>query len=53
MTLLITGLILFLGIHSSRIFADNIRLSLINKLGASGRKGVYSLIALVGFVFII
>lgn len=53
MTLLITGLILFLGIHSSRIFGENIRLGLINKLGANGWKGVYSLIALVGFVFII
>jgi len=53
MTLLITGLILFLGIHSSRIFAENIRQSLVNKLGANGWKGIYSLIALVGFVFII
>jgi uncharacterized membrane protein len=53
MTLLITGLILFLGIHSSRIFAENIRLGLINKLGANGWKGIYSLVSLVGFVFII
>ena len=53
MALLITGLILFLGIHSSRIFAENIRLSLINKLGAYGWKGIYSLVSLVGFVFII
>ena len=53
MTLLITGLILFLGIHSSRIFAANVRQSLINKLGANGWKGIYSLVALVGFVFII
>ena len=53
MALLITGLILFLGIHSSRIFAETIRLSLINKLGALGWKGIYSLISLVGFVFII
>ena len=53
MALLITGLILFLGIHSSRIFAENIRLSLINKLGAYGWKGIYSLVSLVGLVFII
>ena len=53
MALLITGLILFLGIHSSRIFAENMRLSLINKLGAYGWKGIYSLVSLVGFVFII
>ena len=53
MALLITGLILFLGIHSSRIFAENIRLGLINKLGTNGWKGIYSLVSLVGFVFII
>lgn len=53
MTLLIIGLILFLGIHSSRIFAENIRLRLIDKLGANGWKGIYALISLVGLVFII
>jgi uncharacterized membrane protein len=53
MTMLITGLILFLGIHSSRIFAENTRLRLVQKLGANGWKGIYSLISLIGFVFII
>jgi uncharacterized membrane protein len=53
MTVLIIGLVLFLGIHSSRIFADNTRTQLIAKIGANGWKGIYSIISLVGFVLII
>lgn len=53
MAMLITGLILFLGIHSSRIFAENTRQQMVQRLGANGWKGVYSLISLVGFVFIV
>jgi uncharacterized membrane protein len=53
MIVLVIGLALFLGVHSSRIFADNMRTQLIAKIGANGWKGIYSIISLVGFVLII
>lgn len=52
MTLLITGLVLFLGIHSIAIAAPGLRASAVTKLGLNGWKGVYSLIAILGFVLI-
>jgi uncharacterized membrane protein len=50
---LIIGLILFLGMHSARIFADGKRTQLMTKLGANGWKGLYALISLAGFILII
>ena len=53
MTLLILGLILFLGTHSVRIFADDFRTAQLVRLGQNGWKAVYSVISLLGFgVFI-
>lgn len=52
MTLLITGLLLFLGIHSVAIGAPAWRTAGIARLGPLGWKGVYSLIAITGFVLI-
>ena len=48
MTLLICGLILFLGIHSVSIFADQWRNDQVAKLGALKWKMIYSLISIVG-----
>lgn len=53
MIILIAGLVLFIGIHSIRIFAEPTRNSLIAKLGENGWKGIYSLISIVGFVLIV
>ena len=53
MTLLILGLLLFLGAHSTRVFAEGPRAALIARLGANGWKGLYSVVSLVGFVLII
>jgi uncharacterized membrane protein len=53
MTQLLLGLILFLGIHSLRVFADGLRTRLIDRLGALGFKGLYGLVSLVGLVLII
>lgn len=52
MTLLIAGLVLFLGIHSIAIVSPDLRASAVARLGPMGWKGVYSLIAIVGFVLI-
>ena len=52
MTLLIAGLVLFLGIHSIRIFAPGLRDSAVQRLGLQPWKGLYTLIAIAGFVLI-
>ena len=49
MALLILGLVLFLGAHSTRIFAENWRQALLERLGEKAYKGVYTLVSLVGF----
>jgi len=49
MALLILGLVLFLGAHSTRIFAENWRQATLERLGEKGYKGVYTLVSLVGF----
>jgi uncharacterized membrane protein len=49
MTCLIIGLVLFLGAHSIRMVADAWRTQVIASWGEKPFKGVYTLIALVGF----
>lgn len=53
MTLLIAGLLLFLGIHSVAIAAPGLRASAVTRLGLYGWKGLYSLIAITGFALIV
>ena len=53
MALLILGLVLFLGAHSTRIFAENGRQAVLERLGEKAYKGVYTLVSLVGFGLII
>ena len=53
MVWLITGLVLFLGAHSVRIFADGWRTALIARLGEGPWKGLYTLVAGAGFGLII
>lgn len=52
MTLLIAGLLLFLGVHSTRIVAEDFRTAQIARLGANGWKGVVSLASIAGFALI-
>ncbi len=52
MTLLILGLVLFLGIHSVRIVADGWRTRFIAGRGALTWKGLYSAIAIAGFALV-
>jgi uncharacterized membrane protein len=52
MSLLIVGLVLFLGVHSVVIFAPALRAGTIHALGEGAWKGVYALVSLVGFVLI-
>ena len=53
MTLLILGLILFLGVHSARVFGEGPRTALQARLGELGYKGAYSVVALAGLVLVV
>jgi uncharacterized membrane protein len=53
MTVLILGLVLFLGSHSVRIFAEDWRSRQIAKLGEAKWKGLYSVVSIVGFGLVI
>lgn len=53
MTLLILGLVLFLGVHSARIFADDWRSAQIAERGEKAWKGVYSIASIAGFVLLV
>jgi uncharacterized membrane protein len=53
MSVLIIGLLLFLGIHSISIFAPGLRERVRSRMGDGPWKGVYSLVSLLGFVLII
>ncbi len=52
MTLMIAGLVLFLGAHSVRIFAEDWRTARIAQMGPNGWKAAYSVVSLVGFVLV-
>lgn len=53
MTALILGLVIFLGVHSVRIVADDYRSAFIARRGPGAWKGLYSVASLVGFVLIV
>lgn len=53
MVLLIAGLLLFLGVHSTRIVADGWRTAMVGRMGPLGWKAVYSLLSIAGFVLIV
>ncbi|WP_334154425.1 NnrU family protein [Tepidimonas sp.] len=50
---LVLGLILFLGVHSVRIVADDWRNQTIDRIGLGAWKAVYSLVSAVGLGLII
>jgi uncharacterized membrane protein len=53
MTWLILGLLMFLGVHSVRIVADDWRTRTIAARGEGAWKGLYSVLSVVGFVLIV
>ena len=53
MAYLIAGLLIFLGVHSVRIGADGWRTRMLRRMGEGPYKGLYSLLALLGFGLII
>ncbi len=53
MPLLILGLLIFLGLHSLRLFADAWRTRMIARLGVHAWKALYALVAALGFALIV
>ncbi len=53
MSWLVLGLLIFLGIHSLRIVADDWRTAQLVRLGEARWKGVYSLVSAVGLGLVI
>ncbi|MFO1301364.1 MAG: NnrU family protein [Burkholderiaceae bacterium] len=53
MTVLILGLILFLGTHSIRIVSDAWRGARVAAMGEGAWKGVYSLVSLAGLALVV
>jgi uncharacterized membrane protein len=53
MTVLILGLIVFLGVHSTRIVADGWRTAQIKRLGEGAWKGMYTVASLAGLGLIV
>ncbi|WP_354443706.1 NnrU family protein [Ottowia thiooxydans] len=53
MLILVLGLVLFLGVHSVRIFAEGWRSRTVSSMGPLTWKAVYSVISVIGFVMII
>ena len=53
MIVMVLGLVLFLGVHSVRVVADDWRAAQIAARGEGAWKGVYSLLSLAGLVLIV
>lgn len=53
MSKLLLGLLLFLGVHSIRIFAEGLRKSIRQRIGRDAYKGLYSVLSLAGFALIV
>jgi uncharacterized membrane protein len=53
MTILILGLVLFLGVHSVRIFADGWRTGMIARVGPTPWKLAHALLSLAGLALIV
>jgi uncharacterized membrane protein len=53
MALLILGLLIFLGVHSTRVVAEGWRAQMIRRIGPMPWKGLYTVFAIVGFVVLV
>ncbi len=53
MTLLLVGLVVFLGVHSLRIYADSWRTRQVARIGEQRWKSIYSVVSLAGFALLV
>jgi uncharacterized membrane protein len=52
MTWMLLGLVLFLGAHSLRVFAESWRSQQMARMGEKTFKGIYAVVSLLGFVLL-
>ena len=50
---LAAGLLLFLGVHSTRVFANDWRNQTLARIGEKPFKGIYALLSIIGFVLLV
>ena len=50
---LMAGLLLFLGVHSIRVFANDWRSKTLARIGEKPFKGIYALLSLAGFALLV
>ena len=53
LTYLIVGLVLFLGVHSVRVFANDWRTRTLARTGEKPFKGIYALVSIAGFALLV
>lgn len=53
MVYLILGLVIFIGVHSVRIVAEDWRTGVRARMGENAYKGIYSLLSVVGFILLV
>lgn len=53
MAMLVAGLILFLGVHSTRALAEDLRSATIARIGEGPWKGIYSVASIAGLVLVV
>lgn len=53
MLVLVSGLVLFLGMHSTRIVAEGWRTAMLQRLGERSWKGLFSAVSILGFILIL
>ena len=53
MPYLIAGLVLFLGVHSIRVFANDWRTRTLARMGEKPFKGIYALLSVAGFALLV
>lgn len=53
MLVLVIGLLVFLGVHSTRMFAPQWRAKTIDRKGLGLWKGLYSVVAVIGLIMIV
>ncbi len=53
MDMLVAGLIVFLGVHSTRVFAESFRARWVARIGEKPWKGAYAIVSLAGFFLLV
>ncbi|MCQ0986597.1 NnrU family protein [Jiella marina] len=53
MVALVLGLVIFLGLHSLRIFSEKGRNAMLERFGEARFKGIYSILSLIGVVMVV